>query len=146
LEVDYLLLADGAQLAGDKLYLLGGGWSVVNAGQLPTSIPVGLALGILVGWNETNQRHQFKVEILHEDSNETLYRMEGEFEQGRPPGIQPGSEQRFQLVSSHVLALKAAGQYVLRAYVNGHQLKRTAFIVIDRRTAQQPPQISPEDG
>ena len=146
MEVDYLLLADGAQLAGDKLYLLGGGWSVVNAGQLPTSIPIGLALGILVGWNETNRRHQFKVEILHEDSNETLYRMEGEFEQGRPPGIQPGIEQRFQLVSSLILALTKAGQYVLRADVNGNELKRTAFMVIDRRTAQQPQQSSPDEG
>ena len=113
--------------------------------QLPASIPVGLALGILVGWNETNRRHQFKIEILHEDSNETLYRMEGEFDQGRPPGIQPGIEQRFQLVSSLILGITKAGQYVVRAFVNGKQLKRTTFIVVDLSAGQPPPAI-PQEG
>jgi hypothetical protein len=145
MEIDYLILSDGAQVVGDKLYLLGGGWMIVNAQQFPVVVPMAIAVAILVGWNETNRRHQVRVEIFDEDAKTVTFKVEAEFEQGRPPGIPLGIDQRVQMAFSLPMSFQKAGPFVARAYLNGHEAKRTPFMVNDMRTqvAVTPPQ--PDD-
>lgn len=139
MEVDYLILADGAQIMGDKLYMLGGGWTMINAQQFPAGLPMAIVVAVLVGWNETNRRHQFKVEVVNEDSATVMFKAEGEFEAGRPPGIKPGIDQRVQLAFNSVAQFEKAGQFVVRAYLNGHLVKKTPFLVNDLRAGVPAP-------
>src|SRR5660397_182444 len=54
--LDYLLVADGAQVVGGKLYLLGGGWDRLTVPQLPGGeFEVGRPTGLRSG---TPQRFQ----------------------------------------------------------------------------------------
>ena len=79
-----------------KLYILGGGWSVTG----PAPSPCAIAALVSVPWNETNRKHQVKIELLDEDyravrvptpEGDAPLAISGDFEVGRPPGIIPGS-------------------------------------------------------
>ena len=89
-----LLLADFARVASGKLDVIGGGWSMMNAQG-----PFGFFVAALfqIPWDRTNQKHQFRLELLDADGQgvptpdgETI-RAEGEFEAGRPAGLRPGT-------------------------------------------------------
>src|SRR5438093_11045357 len=91
-----MMLADYAQAVNGKLYIMGGGWSIT--GPMPS--PSAIAIKIEVPWNETNRKHNLKVELLDTEyhpvsvptpaGNAPLI-IRGEFEVGRPPGLIPGS-------------------------------------------------------
>lgn len=92
-----LLLADSAQVADGKLYLLGGGWNITG----PQPSPFALAILIEVPWDRANEQHRIRVECLDADGGPVLVAQpdggeqplffEGAFEIGRPPGMKRGA-------------------------------------------------------
>src|SRR4029450_7500344 len=90
-----ILLADSAQVAAGKLYILGGGWSITG----PEPAPGALAIKIEVPWNESNRRHRLRLALLDADGHPVMAPGEpggpleiiGDFEVGRPPGLMPGT-------------------------------------------------------
>lgn len=142
MEVEWLILADAAQVVGNKLYLMGGGWDMLT---VHTAFPVqqrcALAAAVKVPWNETNQPHNLEIEIQGGDGN-ILGKMELQFEVGRPPGIRLGQEQRMQIAGEMVLQLSSAGEYVIIARIEGQESKRIHFNAVPAPTIQvlqQPP-------
>ena len=88
-----LMLADAAQVAGGKLYVLGGGWSVLYA---PASFAI--ALKIEVPWTQGEDTHELRMELLDEDGqvvlgleDKPLITIESTFRTGVPDGIKPGT-------------------------------------------------------
>jgi hypothetical protein len=133
MEADILLLADSAQVVDNKLYLLGGGWRYVRARHLPATHPMAVGIGLLVDWTETNRRHGFRLEVLQHDSDRPLFAMDGEFEQGTPPGLEPGSQQRFLMALNVSPALETAGEHEVRLKVDGQAIAATRFTVLAPR-------------
>ncbi len=87
-----MLLCDAAQVAGGKLFVLGGGLASIG----PKPQPLAIALQITVPWDRANVAHQWQIELVDEDGqavvvNEKPVVMRGRFEAGRPAGLQPGS-------------------------------------------------------
>ena len=87
-----MLLADAAQVADGKLYILGGGWGLAG----PEPAPSALALHIEVPWDRTNTRHRWRLELLDSDGQPVTaaddpITVEGEIEVGRPAGLTPGT-------------------------------------------------------
>ncbi len=145
MEVDFLTLADAAQVVGDKLYMLGGGWNFVRAPQFPLQHQMAIAVGFSVEWLETNRRHDFRIEMRNEDGGQKVADLAGQFEAGRPAGIPPGAEQKVLLASSFVVQLERPGQYVVRLFLNGHEVKRQSFMAISTQvTSTVPPPEAPE--
>ena len=130
LEVEYFLIADRADVHQEKLYLVGGGFTVVDAPELPIKHPVALAIGILVPWSETNIKHRFRVSIRHEDQQAEIVGVDGEFEAGRPVGIPPGVTQRVQVAVNLGLSLQNVGEVVAEIELNGQLSRRTSFFVV----------------
>jgi hypothetical protein len=129
-EVDFLILADSAQVQGNKLYMLGGGWDNVHARRLPAMHPMGIGVGILVPWTETNRKHRFRLQIRDEDHAAELLKVEGEFEQGRPAGTPVGSTQRVILALNVTLKLEQRGQCVVELWINEVSGKSVPFGVV----------------
>ena len=125
LTIDYLILADGAQVQNGKLYVLGGGWERLQFETFPQTIPVGIALGVRVPWSETNRKHSFRVRGMSTDGQE-LFGGEGEFELGRPPGLPKGMSQMFQIAMTLPLPVPAAGQYTVEATIDETAARRSA--------------------
>ena len=129
MEVEWLILADSAQVVGSKLYLMGGGWDRLNVPKFPHTQTAAIAASVVVPWNETNEKHTFEIRVDTEDG-ETVARMNGGFEVGRPPGIPKGQDQRMQLALGFQLAVKDSGTIVIVASVDGAELKRTVFNIV----------------
>src|SRR5947207_13628047 len=58
-----MMLADAAQAVNGKLYIMGGGWSVMG----PEPTPYAIALKVEVPWDETNKRHTLVLRLLDDD-------------------------------------------------------------------------------
>jgi hypothetical protein len=87
-----LMLADAAQVADGRLFILGGGLGEVGPGPQPMAI----AMLLEVPWDLANKPHDWKFELLDEDGTPVLYDEQpilvgGQFEAGRPPGMTPGT-------------------------------------------------------
>ncbi|MDP2744818.1 MAG: hypothetical protein Q8P00_07130 [Dehalococcoidia bacterium] len=134
-EVEWLILADAAQVVGNKLYLLGGGWDrlMVNT-EFPTNQRCAIAVSIRVPWNETNQKHTVEIEVVSEDPGtekpKSLLKVGAQFEVGRPPGIPPGQEQRVQLAVDGILKIDSPGTKVVIARIEGQEMRRAHFNVV----------------
>lgn len=130
MKTEWLILADHADIVGNKLYLHGGGWDVltVNTG-FPVDQQLGLAAAFQVDWQETNQRHSVEIEILDADGT-SLAKAAGQFEVGRPAGMPPGQSQRAQLAVNLPLRLGNAGTYEIVTRIEGQEDSRTHFNVI----------------
>jgi hypothetical protein len=86
-----MLLADSAQVADRKLYVLGGGISILPSRPAPMAI----AMLIQCPWDQANLRHTWTLELLDEDFSpveigDRAVVVRGEFEAGRPAGVTPG--------------------------------------------------------
>lgn len=130
MDVEWLILADAAQVSSNKLYLLGGGWDrLVVSRTLPAAHRMAIAASFRVSWNETNHKHDFELEITDGDGAEVA-KLGGQFEVGRPPGIPPGQEQRAQIAVDLALPLKHHGTYEVIARLNGDERRRFPFNVV----------------
>ena len=115
------MLADSAQAIDNKLYILGGGWSITGPDPTPTAI----ALHLSVPWTETNEKHKIVLELLDPDGDairmgpEPL-RIETDFEMGRPPGIKPGTPLELALALNLApLPLEPGKRYEWRLLIDG---------------------------
>ena len=140
-DVEWAILADSAQVVGNKLYLLGGGWDVLYVGQqFPVQQSFAVALSFRVPWQQTNQRHTAEIRITTEDQQE-IAKVGAQLEVGRPAGIRPGQAQRMQMAMNLLLALPREGIYEVRISINGEESpQRASFTVAPNpMLSMQPP-------
>ena len=135
MEVEWLILADSAQVVGNKLYLLGGGWDVLAARKgFPFDQRCGIAVAVKIPWDATNQRHSFEIEVISEDQDteepKSIAKLGGQFEVGRPAGIPVGQDQRIQLAIDIGLKIEAPGIKTVIAKIDGTESKRINFNVV----------------
>lgn len=135
MEAEWLILADSAQVVGNKLYLLGGGWDLLTINtQFPVDQRCAVALAVRVPWNETNQKHLFEIEVIAEEpateAPKTMVKVGGQFELGRPPGIPQGQEQRLQMAIELGLRIETPGTKIIIARIDGQEKRRVHFNVI----------------
>lgn len=124
-----MLLADFAQVSDGKLTVVGGGWSLTG----PEPVPFGIAILIRVPWDQANQRHVMRLELLDADGLAVEVDVEGEeeasepivffddvpFEVGRPAGLKPGTPLDFPVAINSGPLMLAAGRYEWRLTIDG---------------------------
>ena len=127
--IDFVILADYAQAVNGKLTLVGAGWNQHHAKQYPATLLIGLGLGFLVPWAETNRRHKFEFVIKGSEGPESLIQGGGEFEVGREAGTPVGMTQRVSIGITAPLKVPEAGSYEVVVTVEGDE-KRVGFEAI----------------
>ena len=126
-EVEFLFVADRAEVVGGKLYVMGGAWEQTAVHDFDLPIQVSLAVSVQVPWHATNQQHQLAITVEDADAR-VLASIPTTFVVGRPPHLEAGSSQRVVLAMPQVgLKLPSAGTYVIGASINGQELRRTTF-------------------
>lgn len=116
-----ILLADSAQVADGKLYILGGGLNAIG----PHPQPLAIAILIEVPWDRANISHDWKIELLDADGMPVMagdmpVLVGGEFESGRPAGAEPGSPLPVPLaINISALPVDAGRSYAWRLAING---------------------------
>jgi hypothetical protein len=119
-QVELLTVANHAEAVNGLLYLSGAGWTdhrrpIAPGGSLPIT-HFGVAIAILVGWEETNRRHRVVLRMENADGQEML-NMQADMEMGRPPGLPPGSDLRGVMAINADMQFPSAGIYRLIAAV-----------------------------
>jgi len=132
-----MLLADAAQAVSGKLYILGGGWSIIGMPPAPTAI----ALKIDVPWGEANRPHDLILSLLDSDNQPVLIEnnpieVRGQFETGRPAGLIAGTDLDVVLaINIGPLPLPAGQRFVWRCSIDG-QTRDEWQLVFSTRAGQ----------
>ena len=140
LNVDFMILADGAQAVGGKLYMLGGGWDRLLVPKLPgpPQAPYSVAVAINVPYSMTNRRFGFALQLVNADGDPLGDTFTVEFEAGRPPGMRPGSKQAILLAANTRPDFPAPGMYSYNASIDGEPLRSVSFEVVLQTPGPQP--------
>jgi hypothetical protein len=120
-----MLLCDAAQVADGKLYVLGGGWSLIGPDPTPTAI----ALKIDVEWIEADRTHHWELFLVDEDGQSVVaetpegvqpIEVRGDFEVSRPDEIRIGSPIDVALALNFgPLPLRAGARYTWKLAIDG---------------------------
>jgi hypothetical protein len=130
-----VLLCDYAEAVNGKLYVMGGGWNVAFSAGGPVN--AGLAILVVCPWDQTNRRHELRVELLDGDGRlvevaDQQVAFTADFELGRPPGVKPGSSLNAPFAwNLHGLPLPLGG-YEWKLSIDGEPLASRAFQVLPR--------------
>lgn len=127
MNVGFLLLTDHSEAVNGKVYVNGGGWNVLRFPELPQQWTFGIALGIDVGWDETNRPHDLLIRIEDPDGVQLGDALEGNFETGRPPGMPAGQDQRLVMSVGTTANFGTPGPHAAVVQVNGEELGRARF-------------------
>lgn len=139
-----MLLADSAQAANGKLYILGGGWSVTGPAPAPTAI----AIKFEVPWDAANRRHKIRIELNDSDGHPVTLpgptgpqpmKIEATLEVGRPAGIAPGTPLDFPFAANLGPIQLHPGRYEWRCTIEGADASATCAFTV--RSAPPDPQI-----
>lgn len=136
-----MMLADFAQVVGGKLYIMGGGWSIIG----PQPSPCAIAIKVEVPWTETNRDHEFRLELLEDGhqpvavstpAGDSPVVIAGKFQVGRPAGLPQGTPLDVPLAANiPPLPLKPGHRYVWKLAINSEETSRVAFSVRPSETA-----------
>ncbi len=138
-----MLLADSAQVADRKLFILGGGLSLIG----PRPQPVALAIRLLVPWDRANIRHEWMIEMLDEDGQPVMVgdrplQIKGNVVAGRPAGARPGTPLPVPLaLNLGALRLPGDKHYAFQLSIDGES--RPDWRVSFHTRAEQPTAAPP---
>src|SRR5262245_4071884 len=111
MQVEFVMLADSAQVVGGKLYVLGGAWNLYRAAAFPTQAPIALVASILVDRSEAGGRHAGRLTVADEAGIPIVPTLDWTVEVGKPEGSDPAVPQRSLLAVNTGIQLPRAGRY-----------------------------------
>jgi hypothetical protein len=129
-EIDYLLVADRAEVVNGKLYLMGGSFDRLQPPRFPFQLMLGVAVGIRVPLSETDDTHKLHVELMRGD-DERLLEMKAEVQTGRPPGS-GGMDLLVPMAFNGPVRIPGPGTLTLKASVDDREPRRHEIRVTKR--------------
>ena len=130
-EVDFLLLADRAEVLNGKLYMMGGAWDRRNIRDIGAPVALTIVVGVLVPWNLTNEQHRLRIRIEDDDGTPLPPEVEALVNVGRPANATQGQSFRATAVINNRWSLPRLGTYRVVASIAGQSEKRVAFYAVD---------------
>lgn len=136
-----MLLCDAAEQQGGKLYILGGGFSIIWAPNTPVNMA--LAVKVSVPWDRANEKHQIHAALITDDGDAVdvgagPVEVQGELEVGRPAGLKRGVPLDAPFALSFSGLVLQPGGYVWVLEIDGDEMARTTF-----RVMEGPPGLPP---
>ena len=129
-EIDYLLVADRAEVVNGKLYLMGGSWDRIQPPKFPHRMMLGIALGVRIPFTHTDDQHKVSVELQHDEKR--IVGFEAKLTTGRPPGM-AGMDMLVPMAFNIPLAIPEEGQVTVRASVDEREPRRHEIRVSQRQ-------------
>jgi len=128
-EIDYLLVADRAEVVAGKLYLMGGSWDRIQPPSFPHRMLLGIALGVRIPFAHTDDQHTVAIDL--QLAEQRLLGFEAKLTTGRPPGM-AGMDMLVPMAFNVPVAIPSEGQLVLRAAVDERSPRRHEIKVSQR--------------
>lgn len=138
MNLDWILLANYAEVNNGLLYISGGGWDTITVQAPIEGTPEGvftvvqgtLVIRLLFHQTETGRDHTFRVSIVDEDGNE-IGSAGGEMRVTRTPGLPVGWPQAVNLpIPLTGVAVPKPGMYTISCQVNDQHVGDRPFRVL----------------
>lgn len=140
MKLDWMILANHAEVSNDLLYVSGGGWDAINVvaeppeGFLPDGVAAvmmgSLAIRLLFHVTETDRTHELELSMMSEDGADVA-KVNAEFPVPRRSDVPPGWLQNINLVVPFTgLPLPQFGLYTINLNVDGQWLGDRPFRVV----------------
>jgi Family of unknown function (DUF6941) len=133
MKIETALLADSAQVANGKLFILGGGWSLYRSGVYPVAIQMAVAFLMSFNSGEVGSNYPMVVTIADEAGVPIAPSVQGQLQVGPPPPEVPqGSAIKIPIVANIMtLQIPRAGKYAIdiRVGTSRAQLQFDAIFV-----------------
>ena len=120
-----MMLADSAQVADGKIYMLGGGWSLTGPAPTPSAVVIKLD----IDRHETGRSHYWELFLEDSDGRPVVgegpdgampIEVRGEFNVGDPEGLMEGVPVDLPIaIGIPPLPLIPGGRYTWRLVING---------------------------
>ena len=65
-QVEFIILADAVECVNGKLYMIGGGWTVIRSPSYPATLHIGIAINLLTAPGTPLEEFELKIVILSE--------------------------------------------------------------------------------
>lgn len=129
------MLADSAQVAGGKLYVLGGAFDTIHARSFPALVrSLSVVLVTEVEPGERNRDLRISIRLLDEDGVALGIESQGMMRVGAPSSLPAGASSLVPLVGSFLgLRFPKPGGYVFIIEHDGGELGRLPFRVREAR-------------
>jgi len=125
-ELEYAMLADSAQVAEGKTFILGGGVSILWRSQYPAPIGCVLVMQLTHHRAEADSTHEIRVQFTDADGHPVIPELNGQLQVGEPPPNVPGN---LPLGAPIVIpfpplpALQRPGAYAVEILIDGRHVK-----------------------
>jgi hypothetical protein len=137
-----MMLADSAQIADGKIYILGGGWSVIGPDPAPSAIVIKLN----VDRHEVDRIHHWELVLEDADGRAVTLgddmqpvEIRGEFSVGAPDGVPEGAPVDFPIaLGIPPLQLAPSSRFQWRLFIDGETLPG-ATVAFSTRAARVEP-------
>lgn len=145
MKLDFMMLANHAEVQNGLLYISGGSWDTINVNappQAPEGVPIPegvvavirgtFVARILFHVTETDSDHSFIVSVMDEDGGDVA-RFEASGPIVKTPELPPGWDQGLNLaIPLTGTPLKSFGRYSISLQVDQQHLADLAFRVVKR--------------
>lgn len=127
-------VADHAEAIGGKIYANGACWDTLTVGQLPVQHPhMSVAAALRVPWNVAGDSHEIGVRLVDQDMQDVVPPVQGRFDPGHPPNLEPGDATTIVLAFNLVnVTFHKPGPHTFVISVDGTELGRARFKVLLR--------------
>lgn len=144
MQIEYAFLADAAQTAEGKLYVLGGGIDRITTRKFPTTHPfMTLVIKLKLHPSECGRQHKLDIELWDQDGQRVGPQISGELSRERQPDA-PTQPVFFQVVLNVIGAkFDRPGMYEFHILVNGEYLKS---VPLELRELQESGSAGVEEG
>lgn len=141
MQIEWIMLADSAEVINNKLYMMGGGWDhLVIKRQFPARHTAALVVAIQVEADDVSSQPQMLLRIEDDEGNQ-LAKVNTRIDADR---ISAGGKRsrRVQMAFKVPLRFQHEGGHRIVAQINGNTVARQAFQVSrsDKSTTRTPPE------
>jgi len=129
-EIEWVILADNAEVVGNRLFLMGGGWDKLTPNTPAFVHFLAVAVSIQVEWDDVVQEREHRIDITHAPVGAARKLLVTAM--AKPmltPQMREGEKQRAQLAVKIALQFDAPGTHDIEVSLNGATTKTVRFHV-----------------
>ena len=132
--LEFLMLADRAEVLNGKLYVMGGGYDRRTIDNMDVPLTLSMVVGVLVPWNLTNQPHTIRLTLQTEDGTTVGQQVQGQLTVGRSAQAISGQMFRVMTVVNVTTPLPRLGAYRVIATLDNGDSKAATFYAVSSET------------